>query len=106
MLRDQIQDMVYLINNKEWGYQKLNSAIHVGIEHNYRYKRGNGNILLNLRSSAFTNDYDFSAATLTTVNKNDLGRININTRVFGQIGFGSKLPSESMLLWQEPITKI
>ena len=97
MLRDQVQDMVYLINNKEWGYQKLNSAIHVGIEHNYRYKRGNGNIILNLRSSAFTNDYDFSAATLTTVNKNDLGRININTRVFGQIGFGSKLPSESML---------
>ncbi len=97
MWRDQIQDMVYLINDKEWGYQKLNSAIHVGIEHNYRYKKGTGNLVLNLRSSAFTNDYDFSAATLTAINKNDLGRININTRVFGQIGFGSKLPSESML---------
>lgn len=97
MWRDQPQDMVYLINQNEWGYQKLNSAIHVGLEHNYRYGKGVGNILINLRSSAFTNDYDFSAATLTAVNKNDLGRININTRVFGQIGFGSKLPSESML---------
>ncbi len=97
MLRDMPQDMVYLINNKEWGYRQLNSAIHMGVEHNYRYKRGTGNILLNVRSSAFTEDYDFSAATLAVVNRNDLGLININTRVFGQMGFGSKLPSESML---------
>ena len=97
MWRDLPQDMVYLINRNEWGYQKLNSAIHLGVEHTYRYKKGTGNILLNLRSSAFTNDYDFSAATLTAINKTDLGKININTRVFGQLGFGSKLPSESML---------
>jgi aminopeptidase N len=97
MLRDMPQDMVYLINYGEWGYRKLNSAIHVGMEHNYRYKRGAGNVWINLRSSAFTNDYDFSAATLTHVNKHDLGKININTRIFGQIGFGNNLPSESML---------
>ncbi|WP_317896906.1 M1 family metallopeptidase [Aurantibacillus circumpalustris] len=97
MWRDLPQDMVYLINPQEWGYQKLNSAIHIGLEHDYRYRRGTGNILLNVRTAAFTNDYDFSAATLSVVNKNDLGKININTRVFGQIGFGNKLPSESML---------
>ena len=97
MLRDLPQDMVYLINNREWGYQKLNSAIHIGLDRNYKYKKGGGNVLLNLRSSAFTNDYDYSAATLTEVNRLDLGKININTRVFGQIGFGSRLPSESML---------
>lgn len=38
-----------------------------------------------------------SSASICAVNKNDLGKININTRVFGQIGFGTKLPSESML---------
>ena len=97
MLRDLPQDMVYLINRNEWGYQKLNSAIHAGIEHVYRYKKGMGTILLNLRAAAFTNDYDYSAATLCTVNKNDLGKININTRVFAQLGFGTRLPSESML---------
>ena len=97
MLRDQPQDMLYLINGNEWGYQKLNSAIHVGIEHNYKYKKGIGNILLNFRSAAFTNDYDFSAATLTAINKTDLGKININTRIFAQAGFGTRLPSESML---------
>jgi hypothetical protein len=97
MWRDLPQDMYYLINDKEWGYQKLNSAIHVGLEHNYSYYRGTGNILVNLRSSAFTNDYDYSAATITVVNKNRLGKINLNTRVFGQIGFGNNLPAESML---------
>jgi aminopeptidase N len=97
MLRDMPQDMIYLIHSNEWGYRKLNSAIHVGLEHNYKYRRGAGNILMNVRTSAFTEDYDFSAASMTTVNKNDLGRININTRLFAQIGFGSRLPSESML---------
>ncbi len=97
MLRDTPRDLVYLIHDREWGYQKLNSAIHVGLEHNYRYKRGTGNIHINARAAAFTNDYDFSAASLTSVNRNDLGLINLNTRVFGQIGFGSRLPSESML---------
>jgi hypothetical protein len=97
MLRDIPADMVYLINHNEWGYQKLNSALHIGMEHSYRYKKGVGAIALNIRSSAFTNDYDFSAASVTAVNKNDLGKININTRIFGQIGFGNRLPSESML---------
>jgi hypothetical protein len=97
MLRDEARDLVYLINNREWGYQKLNSAVHVGMEHFYNYHHGIGNILINMRSSAFTNDYDFSAASITSVNRNDLGKININTRVFGQIGFGTRLPSESML---------
>ena len=97
LIRDQPQDLVYLINNQEWGYNKLNSAIHLGVEHVYRYKKGLGTILLDVRAAAFTQDYDFSAATLTQINKHDLGPISISTRVFGQIGFGSKLPSESML---------
>lgn len=97
MLRDMPQDMVYLINNEEWGYRKLNSALHIGIEHNYKYKKGTGAVVVDARSSAFTEDYDFSAANITATNKTDLGKININTRFFGQMGFGSRLPSESML---------
>lgn len=97
MWRDMPQDMVYLINDKEWGYRKLNSALHFGLEHTYRYKKGTGNIFVTARAAAFTEDYDFSATSITAVNKTDLGKITINTRVFGQIGFGSRLPSESML---------
>jgi hypothetical protein len=97
MWRDLPQDMVYLIHDKEWGYQKLNSSLQVGLEHNYRYKRGVGNIQIAARTSAFTNDYDYSFANFQSMNRNDLGKININTRAFAQLGFGTRLPSESML---------
>lgn len=52
---------------------------------------------LNARANAFTQDYDFSSLQYTAINKNDLGKININTRVFAQLGFGTKFASESML---------
>ncbi|MGE0569304.1 MAG: M1 family aminopeptidase, partial [Bacteroidia bacterium] len=97
MLRDLPQDMTYLIHSNEWGYRKWNSAIHVGLDHSYRYLKGNGKINFNIRTAAFTNDYDYSAMTLSAVNKNDLGKININTRVFGQFGFGLLIPDESAL---------
>ena len=97
MQRDLPQDLVYLINKDEWSYRKLNSAIHLGVEHNYKYKKTLGLLAINSRAAAFTEDFDYSAINLTAVNKTDLGRVNINTRVFAQIGFGSKLPFESML---------
>lgn len=97
MWRDMPQDLVYLINDREWGYRKLNSAMHFGVEHNYRYKRGAGSVHIAARTAAFTEDYDFSAASFTGINRTELGPISLSTRVFGQIGFGSRLPSESML---------
>lgn len=97
MLRDLQKDLVYLIHPHEWGLQKLNSTLHAGVEHNYKYKRGTGNIHINLRAPVFTNDYDFSAASINVVNRNALGLVSINTRVFGQLGYGNRLPSESML---------
>lgn len=97
MWRDMPQDLVYLIHDQEWGYRKLNSAMHFGLEHNYRYRLGNGTVGITARAAAFTEDYDFSAASFTGINRSDLGPFTISTRVFGQIGFGNKLPSESML---------
>jgi aminopeptidase N len=97
MLRDLPNDLVYLINQNEWQIQKLNSYLNVGIDHNYSYNRGTGTMNLNARASAFTNDYDYSSLQYTAINKNDLGKININTRVYAQLGFGLKQASESML---------
>ena len=97
MLRDLPRDLTYLINQNEWQIQKLNSYINIGIDHNYNYKRGIGTMNLNARASAFTNDYDYSSLQYTAINKNDFGKININTRVFAQLGFGLKQASESML---------
>ncbi len=97
MLRDINSDLTYLLYPLEWGLKKLNSAIHIGIEHKYTLRKDAGSLGLNLRAAAFTNDYDFSAATFTHLNKHNLGKLTLSTRVFGQLGFGTKLPSESML---------
>jgi hypothetical protein len=97
MVRDMPNDLVYLINQKEWQIQKMNSYLNVGIDHNYNYNRGTGFMNLNMRASALTRDYDYSNIQYTAVNKNDLGKININTRVFAQLGFGTILADESML---------
>ena len=97
MVRDMPNDLVYLINKSEWQIQKMNSYLNVGIDHNYNYNRGTGFMNLNMRASALTRDYDYSNLQYTAVNKNDLGKININTRVFAQLGFGTMLADESML---------
>ncbi len=97
MARDLPRDLVYLINQNEWQIQKLNSYLNVGIDHNYVYNRGIGTMNLNARASAFTTDYDYSSLQYTAINKNDFGKLNINTRIFAQLGFGTKLASESML---------
>ncbi len=97
MVRDLPNDLVYLINRNDWQIQKMNSYINVGIDHNYSYNKGTGTMNLNARATAFTSDYDYSSLQYTAINKNDLGKININTRVFAQMGFGLRQASESML---------
>jgi len=102
MARFDSTDLNYLLYPEEWEIAqdlkdiKVNQTITVGLEHKYSYKAGTGNIKLNLKSSTIGSDYDYSNITLTVINKNHLGKININTRTFLQLGTGS-IASESAL---------
>ena len=96
MLRDVGYDRNYLIYKNEWMTSLVNSYVALGMDHNYSYKRGTGAINLNFRAPFF-GDYDFTAITFSSVNKNYFGKIGIHTRLFAQAGYGNKLPSESML---------
>lgn len=95
MIRQSVNDLNYLLYPKEWETKMLNNTVNLGYEHNYNYKKGNGNIQLGLRSSALMSDYDYAQVSLTAVNKNDLGKININTRTFIGYGTGHNTPRES-----------
>ncbi|MFN5184089.1 MAG: M1 family aminopeptidase [Bacteroidota bacterium] len=97
MYRDFEGDAYYLLHRNEWTLNKFNNSIQAGVEHPYTYKRGTGLINLQLRSPMVYSDYDFSSLSLTCVNKNNLGRIKVNTRFFAQLGTGNTLPSESQL---------
>ena len=97
MYRNSTNDLNYLLYPNEWQIKKLNNTLTLGLEHNYVYKKGTGNINLALKSSALTNDYSYSAITLTAINKNNLGKIKFNTRTFVQYGMGYSWADESFL---------
>jgi hypothetical protein len=97
MYRADSTDLTYLVYPRDWEVAKFNNTITLGYEHPYNYHHGNGNIQMNLRSTAVGSDYDYHYLSLNVVNKNDLGKININTRTFAQIGTGTHWASESML---------
>ncbi len=97
MYRQDSTDLVYLVYPKDWEVKKFNNTITLGYEHPYSYHKGTGNIQLNLRSSALGSDYNYQYLNLNVVNRNKVGRFNINTRTFAQIGTGNNWASESML---------
>jgi hypothetical protein len=97
LYRQDSTDLTYLIHRDEWQPNKFNNTVTVGYQHPYSYLRGKGDIQLNLRSTAIGSDYDYHYLQLSVVNKNDLGKININTRTFVQIGTGTNWATESML---------
>lgn len=99
MYRADSSDLTYLVHPDEWQPGKFNNFVTIGYDHPYSYMKGksNGNIGLQLRSTALGSDYSYQYMQMNVVNKNDLGRINVNTRTFFQIGTGSNWADESML---------
>lgn len=97
MLRDLPKDLNYLIYKNEWSVGTINSYSLIGFDHNYSYRRGTGAIVIQLRSPLVRSDFDFAALMFSCVNKNTLGKIDINTRLFAQYGTGNRIPVESML---------
>lgn len=97
MYRNNSNDLNYLLFPKEWQLKKQNNTLTVGLEHSYNYKKGKGDIDLKLKSATLTKDYDYSFVSLSAVNKNDIGKININTRTYLQYGIGNKWANESSL---------
>ncbi len=97
MLRDFDNDLNYLIYKNEWQTGKLNNYLAFLFEHNYNYVAGNGLISLGLKAPALYSDYNYSYVHLSCVNKNNLGKININTRFYMQLGTGTEIPNESQL---------
>jgi len=97
MYRKGLNDLTYLMLPNEWQVNKLNNTINIGLEHKYNYAKGTGNINLGLRSSAIMSDYDYQTLSLNVINKTNLGRLVLNTRVVGQYGTGKVWANESSL---------
>jgi hypothetical protein len=99
MYRADTSDLTYLVNPEEWQPGKFNNFVTFGYDHPYTYMKGKGvgHIGLQLRSTALGSDYNYQYFQMNVVNRNDLGKINVNTRTFFQIGGGNNWADESML---------
>lgn len=97
MYRDDPEDLIYLLFPQEWQYDEWNNTINTGVDHKYTYRRGEGNLNLNLKSSTIGSDYNYAQLSFSAINKNDLGKFEFKTRTFIQYGTGSTIPSESAL---------
>lgn len=97
MYRKGLNDLPYLLLPKEWVPNQLNNTINLGLEHTYSYTKGTGIINVGLRSSAIFSDYDYQTANLNVINRTNLWRLKLNTRLVGQYGSGKNWANESSL---------
>ena len=97
LFRKAKSDLEYLLNTTEWENNKFNNTINFGFEHTYNYKKGTGKINIDLHSSTLMSDYDYANINLSAINRNKLGKFNLNTRVFLRFGSGNTIPKESSL---------
>jgi len=97
MYRNDSIDLGYLMYRNDWNIKQWNNTVNLGLLHGYEYKRGEGMIKLNLRSSAVGSDYDYAQINLSVVNTNYISRFVIKTRFFAQFGTGNNVAPESAL---------
>ncbi len=76
---------------------KMNNSIIIDYSKRYKYKRGNGQINSSLRGSSLTKDYGYGSLSLEMLNHHRLGKLEIHTRMFGQVIEGNSIPEEVML---------
>ena len=96
LYRADSSDLNYLLYPELWNEGKYNNFVNIGVQHKYDYKRGRGNLVLALRSSAL-GDYDYSNIYLEAINRNYLWKFKLNTRFFAQYGSGTNIAPESQL---------
>jgi len=96
MIRPELNGRSYLLLPDEWGINKANNTLTVGINHKYYYRYGNGQLNIDLRSSTIGSSYDYSQLSFEAINRNKLKKFDINTRFFAQYSTGT-IAAESRL---------
>lgn len=92
----------YLVHQNEWGTffqngQQLNSSINLALKYNINHNKFNGVLNVNLRSATLFNASNYHYLEATYKQTTPLWRLDLRTRVFGRLGTGKNLPSESAL---------
>jgi aminopeptidase N len=96
-------DFDYLLYPNEWNSRRTrpNSSLNTEWTHLAKYIRGVGNYTVSVRAPLLTgnspDDFNYAYAQLEAVNYNNLGKLEVRTRLFGRYGTGTNVPYESAL---------
>lgn len=96
MLRRDSSALTYLIYPDSWEVNALNSTWNTGVKHHYYWRKGNGNLKLEMRTAGIGAVSPFAQVAGTAKNNTRFGRMNLRTRLFAQYGSGTT-PRESQL---------
>lgn len=96
MLRRDNTALTYLIQPEQWAVNALNSTWNTGVRHNYRYRKGEGDLGLEARSAGIGAAAPFAQVAATATNNTRIGKLGLRTRAMAQFGTG-QTPMESQL---------
>lgn len=97
MYRHDARHMQYLLRPGQWEVATLNNSLNAEVRHTYPYRNGTGELVADIRASAIGSGADFHRLRLSAINRTDLWRLRLSTRLFAQLGTGSRVPKESAL---------
>jgi aminopeptidase N len=99
---DAVQDINYLIDPTEWNStgSNINSSLNAVWQHRYDYMSGSGRLVVSARApftGGGTVPFNYSYLQAEETNRTYVDRLEIRTRLFARLGFGTNIPSESAL---------
>ncbi|MEI7595171.1 MAG: M1 family metallopeptidase [Bacteroidota bacterium] len=110
MHRNIIEDYRYLLYPTEWSYDNIkglygneygkvlyNNTININWLFRIENKKNINQLNLSMRSSVFTEDFNFSCFSFEYKNTTKIDEFMLKTRLFGQLGLGNKWATESSL---------
>ena len=97
MIRDNTNDLDYLLYPDEWLSARYNNTLKVGIDYTKAYYKGNLSAKSSIKTNVTTSDYNFTQVTTDIINRKTFGKLILSTRLFGQLGTGVNMPRESAL---------
>ncbi len=87
----------YPYHPDEWESGRWNNYWQFRLTHDYKYPKGRGSLSGSIRSTAPLSDYDYNWVDLESKNTTRLGKMRLNTRLYGRLGSGKSPAPESML---------
>ncbi|HNT80074.1 MAG TPA: M1 family metallopeptidase [Bacteroidia bacterium] len=97
MIRNNQNDVNYLLYPSEWRAGLYNNNLSIGFKHFYSGDKLRGNAHVGIRSSSAYSDFNHTYATLESTNSFSLLKFEFNTRGIVVYGSGNNPAPESML---------